>query len=111
MEQCCDTSPTNVWFGRENGHRCRWHPRLHVGMHDHSTGQRLLERRCITSVIQKTHLIRAGRLEGREAFDEQIDFANGTACRLRNNCERMWTASAKEACVANRCFVHFPLPR
>ena len=66
-----------MWFGCENGHRSLWYPRLHIGMHDYSTGQRLLERRCITSVIQKTHLTRAGRLEGRESFDQQIDFANG----------------------------------
>jgi hypothetical protein len=110
MEQRCDSGPANVWLGCENGHRCSRYPRLHVGMHDHSTGQRPLEYRCIASVVQKTHLIRAGRLQGCQTFNEQIEFANDPACRLRNNCERMWTASTKEACIGNRGFVHFPLP-
>src|ERR1700681_4600896 len=49
-------------------------------MHDHGTGQRLFEGRCITSVVEKAHLIRASRLQRGNAFEEQIAFACMRAC-------------------------------
>ncbi len=70
MEQRCDLGPANVWFGGENGHRRGWHPCLHVGMHNYGTGQRLLECGRKMPVVQKTHLIRAGHLQGRNTFED-----------------------------------------
>jgi hypothetical protein len=54
-------------------------------MHNHSTGRCLIECRRITSIVQKTHFIRASRLQGRHTFEEQLKFIRDPACRTRNN--------------------------
>jgi hypothetical protein len=79
-------------------------------MHDHSTGRRLIQCRSVTSIVQKTHLIRASRLQRGHTFEEQFEFIGNAACCARNNRKRIRSTSAKEPCVAHSCFDHFPFP-
>ena len=81
IEQCSNTRPSSVWFGREDRHGPSRHSRCHVRMHNHSTGRCLIECRCITPVVQKTHFVRASRLQRRYTFEEQIEFIRNPACR------------------------------
>ena len=46
---------------------------------------RQLESRYVTSIVQKAHFVRASRLEGCQAFNEQVELACGTACRFRHD--------------------------
>ena len=78
-------------------------------MHDHRTGRRLIERRGVTPVVQKTHLVRASRLQRGHAFEEQFEFFGNPARRAGNNRKRIRPASAEKPCVAGSCFDHFPL--
>ena len=91
-------------------HRPRRHSRCHVRMYDHSTGECLIERRCITSVIQKAHFIGASCLQRGHAFEQQIALVSNPTCHSRNSRQRMRPTSAKEPRVARRCFDHIPLP-
>jgi hypothetical protein len=79
-------------------------------MHDHSTGQCLLECRCITSIIQKAYFVGAGCLQGSHTFEEQIAFASNPACYSRNYREMIRPTPAKEPRVACGCFDHIPFP-
>ena len=106
IEECGNARPRRVWFGRLDRHCTSGHSRCHVRMHDHSTGRCLIECRCITSIVQKTHFIRASRLQRGHAFEEQFEFIRNPACRTRNNCKRIWSTSAKEPCVTQSCFNH-----
>ena len=99
-------APMPLWFGGPDRHCPSRHSRRHVRMHNHSTGRCLIECRRITPIIQKTHFIRASRLQGGHAFEEQFEFIRNPACRIRNNCKRIWPASTKEPCVAQSCFNH-----
>ncbi len=58
------------------------HSRCHVRMHNHSTGRRLIQRRSVTPIVQKTHFIRARRLQGSHTFKEQFEFIRNPARRL-----------------------------
>ena len=106
IEECGNARPPRVWFGRLDRHCTSGHSRCHIRMHDHSTGRCLIECRCITSIVQKTHFIRASRLQRGHAFEEQFEFIRNPACRTRNNCKRIWSTSAKEPCVTQSCFNH-----
>ena len=110
IEQCSSACPSSVWFARYDRHRCRWHSRCHIGMHDHSTGQRLIQCRSVTPIVQKTYFIRASRLQRSHTFEEQFAFIRNPACRPRDNCKWIWPTSAKEPCVAQVRFDH-PVPR
>src|SRR5450755_4143382 len=79
-------------------------------MHDHSTGQRLIQCRSVTSVVQETYFIRASRLQRSHTFEEQFEVIRNPACRARNNRKWIRPGSAKEPCVARSCFDHFPFP-
>ena len=106
IEECGNARPRRVWFGGLDRHCPSGHSRCHIRMHDHSTGRCLIECRRITSIVQKTHFIRASRLQRGHTFKEQFEFIRNPACRTRNNCKRIWSTSAKEPCVTQSCFNH-----
>ncbi len=106
IEECSNARPCRVGFGGPDRHCPSRHSRCHIRMHNHSTGRCLIECRRITSIVQKTHFIRASRLQGGHTFEEQFDFIRDPACRTRNNCKRIWPTSTKEPCVAQSCFNH-----
>ena len=106
IEECSNARPCRVGFGGPDRHCPGRHSRCHIRMHNHSTGRCLIECRRITSIVQKTHFIRASRLQGSHTFEEQFEFIRNPACRTRNNCKRIWPSSTKEPCIAQSCFDH-----
>ena len=87
IEECGNARPPRIWFGGLDCHCTSRHSRRHIRMHDHSTGRCPIECRRITPIVQKTHLIRASRLQWGHIFEEQFDFIRNPACRTRNNCK------------------------
>jgi hypothetical protein len=65
--------------------------------------------RRVTPVVQKTHLVRAGRLQRRHAVEQQFEFFGNPARRTGNHRKWIRPASAEKPCVAGSCFDHFPL--
>ena len=106
IEECSNARPRRVGFGGPDRHCPRRHSRRHVRMHDHSAGRCLIERRRITPIVQKTHFIRARRLQRGHTFEKQFEFIRNSACRARNNRKRIWSTSAKERRVTQSCFDH-----
>ena len=79
-------------------------------MHDHGPGRCLIERRCIASVVQKTHFIRARRLQRGHPFEQQFDVGRDPTGRARNHGQRVWSTSAKEPGAAQSRIWHGWLP-
>ena len=72
IEECSNARPCRVWFDGLDRHCPGGHSRRHIRMHDHGTGRCLIECRRITSIIQKTHFIRAGRLQRGHTFKDAV---------------------------------------
>lgn len=75
-------------------------------MHYDGTGQRLIESRQITPVVQKAHFVGAGRLQGSYTLEHQVYVAGNSACRSGNNRQRIRPASLEKSWIAGNHFGH-----
>ena len=78
-------------------------------MHNHSTGQRLIQCRSVTSIVQKTYFIRAGRLQRGHTFEEQLEFIRNPACCALQQLRVDMAHFGEKFFIARSCFDHFPL--
>src|SRR5580698_3794166 len=79
-------------------------------MDDDRAGGGSVERRGVTPIVEKTHVMRAGRLQRCNSYERKIEAPCRPTCGFRDNGERMWAASAKETGGAARCVDHMLLP-
>src|SRR6185312_17058518 len=75
-------------------------------MHNDSTGQRPIESRQITPVVQKAYFAGAGRLQGRYALKQQVYVVGNSACRSGDNRQRIGPASLEKSWIAGNYFRH-----
>jgi len=106
IEQCSNARPPCVRFDCLDRHGRSRDSRCHLRMHDHRAGRRVVERRCITSIVQEANFVRAGRLQRGHSFEEQFEFNCNPAGGTRNHCKRVWSTPAKKPRAPHRSINH-----
>jgi hypothetical protein len=97
-----ETGYVSMLAYRQDRHHTGWDPWEHIGMDDHRARRGLLKRRGVAPVVQEAYLVRACRLQRSNARQQQIGLGCRAACRLGDGRDRVWSASGKEARVADR---------